>query len=172
MAEQLRVIHDARGVVAVDKPPGLESTGRTPDDPGGAQHHLQVQLGRKLWLVHQLDRDTSGVLVFVRKKRLVAVWQEALGRSMFGPIIQRACEKAWSDRYESADEMLRALEQIDLDAAERDLQQLSHRLPHEPPVSAARPAEPSPTDTRRAWILLGGIVLVLLVLLVVKKLTG
>lgn len=67
--------------MAIDKPPGLESTGRTPDDPGGVQHHLQVQLGRKLWLVHQLDRDTSGVLVFVRKKRLVAEWQAALKNS-------------------------------------------------------------------------------------------
>lgn len=81
MRDSLRVIHDAEGVVAIDKPPGLESTGRTPDDPGGVQHHLQARLGRRLWLVHQLDRDTSGVLVFVRKKRLVAEWQATLPRS-------------------------------------------------------------------------------------------
>lgn len=72
----LRVLFDEDGVVVVDKPPGLESTGRTPDDPGGVQHHLQQQLRRRVWLVHQLDRDTSGVLVFVRKRSLVAVLSE------------------------------------------------------------------------------------------------
>lgn len=74
------VLHDADGVVVVDKPAGLETTGRTPDDPGGVQHHLQRQLGRRLWAVHQLDRDTSGVLVFVRRRPLVAAWQARLAR--------------------------------------------------------------------------------------------
>lgn len=67
----LRVLFDSDGIVVVDKPAGLESTGRTPDDPGGVQHHLQQRLKRRLWLVHQLDRDTSGLLVFVRKRSLV-----------------------------------------------------------------------------------------------------
>jgi len=75
---RLTILHDADGVVAVDKPPGLEATGRTPDDPGGVQHHLQRQLRRPLWAAHQLDRDTSGVLIFVRRRSLVARWQEAL----------------------------------------------------------------------------------------------
>ncbi|MFK7987099.1 MAG: RluA family pseudouridine synthase [Sandaracinaceae bacterium] len=72
----LRVLFDEDSVVVVNKPAGLESTGRTPDDPGGAQHHLQRQLGRRLWLVHQLDRHTSGLLVFVRKRSLVAPMSE------------------------------------------------------------------------------------------------
>ncbi len=72
------VIYDAGGVVAVDKPAGLETSGRTVDDPRGVQHHLAVQLKRRVWAVHQLDRDTSGVLVFVRRRSLVAPWQEAL----------------------------------------------------------------------------------------------
>ncbi|MEQ9073990.1 MAG: RluA family pseudouridine synthase [Sandaracinaceae bacterium] len=77
---RLSILHDADGVVVVDKPPGLEATGRTPDDPGGVQHHLATQLRRPVWAVHQLDRDTSGVLIFVRKRSLVARWQEALAR--------------------------------------------------------------------------------------------
>ncbi|HJL18170.1 MAG TPA: RNA pseudouridine synthase [Sandaracinaceae bacterium LLY-WYZ-13_1] len=74
------VLLDEDGVVVVDKPAGLESTGRTPDDPGGVQRHLADRLGRRIWAVHQLDRDTTGVLVFVRRKSLVAVWQRRLGR--------------------------------------------------------------------------------------------
>lgn len=78
---EFELLHDAGGVVVVNKPAGLESTGRTTDDPGGVQHHLQRRLGRRLWLVHQLDRETSGALIFVRKKALVAVWQERLRAS-------------------------------------------------------------------------------------------
>jgi 23S rRNA-/tRNA-specific pseudouridylate synthase len=77
---ELRILRDAEGVVVVDKPPGLESTGRTPDDPGGVQRRLADRLGRRVWAVHQLDRDTSGVLVFVRRKSLVAQWQRRLAR--------------------------------------------------------------------------------------------
>jgi len=75
---RLPILHDAEGVVVVDKPPGLEATGRTRDDPGGVEHHLATQLRRRVWAVHQLDRDTSGALIFVRKKALVAPWQARL----------------------------------------------------------------------------------------------
>lgn len=81
MSERITVLHDTGGLIAVDKPAGLESTGRAVDDPGGVQHHLQTQLRRPLWLVHQLDRDTTGVLLFVRKRRLVAEWQARLRRA-------------------------------------------------------------------------------------------
>jgi 23S rRNA-/tRNA-specific pseudouridylate synthase len=71
----LRILHDADGVVVVDKPPGLETAGRTLDDPSSLQFQLARQLGRKVWAVHQLDRDTSGVSVFVRRAARVADWQ-------------------------------------------------------------------------------------------------
>lgn len=73
------ILVDRDGVVVVDKPPGLESTGRTPEDPAGVQRWLTDRLGRPVWLVHQLDRETSGVLVFVRRRSLVPVWQRRLG---------------------------------------------------------------------------------------------
>jgi 23S rRNA-/tRNA-specific pseudouridylate synthase len=76
---ELHILRDEDGAVVVDKPPGLESTGRSLDDPGAVQFWLSRQLGRKVWAVHQLDRDTSGALVFVRKKSLVAEWQRLLG---------------------------------------------------------------------------------------------
>ncbi|MEM1413857.1 MAG: RNA pseudouridine synthase [Myxococcota bacterium] len=74
----LPVLHDAEGLVAVDKPAGLPSTGRTPDDPGSVRFRLEAQLGARVWAVHQLDRGTSGVNLFVRKKALVASWQARL----------------------------------------------------------------------------------------------
>lgn len=76
---ELHILQDEAGLVVVDKPPGLESTGRNLDDPRAVQFRLARQLGKKVWAVHQLDRDTSGVLLFVRKKSLVAELQRLLG---------------------------------------------------------------------------------------------
>lgn len=66
------------GVLVVDKPAGMSTSGRDLDEPGSAQWHLMQAHRRMIWAVHQLDRDTSGVNVFVRRRTLVAPWQQAL----------------------------------------------------------------------------------------------
>lgn len=81
MTDRISVLHDAAGVVVVDKPAGLETAGRSLADPRSVQHRLAAQLGRPVWAVHQLDRETSGVNVFVRKRSLVAAWQAELKRA-------------------------------------------------------------------------------------------
>lgn len=49
--------------VAVDKPPGLPVIpSRDPQEPC-LQHRLQAQMGQRLWVVHRIDRDTSGVVL-------------------------------------------------------------------------------------------------------------
>jgi tRNA pseudouridine65 synthase len=64
----LRLVHDDRWLVAVDKPAGL-LVHRTALD---AQAHtdlltqLQAQLAAPLWPVHRLDKGTSGVLLLAR----------------------------------------------------------------------------------------------------------
>jgi 23S rRNA pseudouridine1911/1915/1917 synthase len=59
----LRILHEDRDLLAVDKPPGLPAQ----PTPGGATSLLLLasrHLGREAGLVHRLDRDTSGVTVF------------------------------------------------------------------------------------------------------------
>jgi len=59
----LRILHEDREVLAVDKPPGLPAQ----PTPGGAPSLLllaSAHLGREAGLVHRLDRGTSGVTVF------------------------------------------------------------------------------------------------------------
>lgn len=73
------VLHDEGGLIVVDKPAGLASTGRSLDDPDCLQWHLARWARRKVWAVHQLDKQTSGVNLFVRRKALVAEWQRILG---------------------------------------------------------------------------------------------
>lgn len=60
-----RLLHDAGSWVAVDKPAGtLVIPGRGEATSPVLRDALERQLGRKVFVVHRLDRDTSGVLVF------------------------------------------------------------------------------------------------------------
>lgn len=61
---ELRVLHEGAGVLVVAKPAGvLVIPGRGEGGPS-LREQLEEQLHRKVFVVHRLDRDTSGVLVF------------------------------------------------------------------------------------------------------------
>lgn len=61
----LQVLHEDRDLVAVDKPPGrLVIPGRGPPERTVRQE-AEEAFGR-LWVVHRLDRGTSGVLLLCR----------------------------------------------------------------------------------------------------------
>ncbi|MBX3251340.1 MAG: RNA pseudouridine synthase, partial [Myxococcales bacterium] len=74
----LRVLHDEAGLVAVDKPAGLPTTGRDRADPRSVEAALAALLRREVWAVHQLDTGTTGVCLFVRRRSLVAPWSARL----------------------------------------------------------------------------------------------
>ena len=61
------VLYADGDVVVVDKPAGLPTV-PAPDGPmdGCVRAVLERQLGAAVWVVHRLDRDTSGVLLFAR----------------------------------------------------------------------------------------------------------
>jgi tRNA pseudouridine32 synthase / 23S rRNA pseudouridine746 synthase len=61
----IAVLHEDAHVLAVDKPPGrLVIPGRGTDERS-LREELETEYGR-LWVVHRLDRGTSGVLLFAR----------------------------------------------------------------------------------------------------------
>ncbi len=66
------VIYDEEGLLVIDKPPHLPSTGLKLSDPYCLQSVLMEDFRQSLWAVHQLDADTSGLILFVRRKELVA----------------------------------------------------------------------------------------------------
>lgn len=71
LPDPVRLEHD--GVVVCDKPPGLPTTGRDLSDPRCLQGLLMARRRRhKVWAAHQLDQDTSGLVLFVLRKPLVA----------------------------------------------------------------------------------------------------
>lgn len=61
----LEVLGRAGGLVAIAKPAGrVVIPGRTPEPEPPLNEELGRQLGQKIWVVHRLDRETSGVLLF------------------------------------------------------------------------------------------------------------
>jgi RluA family pseudouridine synthase len=61
------VIYNDADMVVVNKPPGLPvvpASGTSPAESVRGQ--MERQLGVRLWVVHRLDRDASGALLFAR----------------------------------------------------------------------------------------------------------
>jgi RluA family pseudouridine synthase len=50
--------------VAIDKPASIAVIPGRDGDPDCVRTRLEAQLGQPIWVVHRLDRDTSGVLLF------------------------------------------------------------------------------------------------------------
>lgn len=64
------VLWSAEGLLAVDKPAGVPVIpGRSEAGGPPLRERLEAQLGRRLWVVHRLDRDTSGVLLLALDPR-------------------------------------------------------------------------------------------------------
>jgi RluA family pseudouridine synthase len=58
------VLWTGPGLVAVDKPAGMPVVpGRSEAGGPPLRERIEAQLGRRVWVVHRLDRDTSGVLL-------------------------------------------------------------------------------------------------------------
>jgi 23S rRNA pseudouridine1911/1915/1917 synthase len=83
---QLTILYSDRDLIAIDKPAGLLSVGNTKETQEHALAILRRQLSRrskeiKLWPVHRIDRDTSGVLLFATSREIreavMAKWDMA-----------------------------------------------------------------------------------------------
>jgi len=75
--QKLEIIHQDKDLIAINKPAGLLSVGTTKENKNHALALLRTQLSRgkksdntKLWPVHRLDRDTSGILLFATSKEV------------------------------------------------------------------------------------------------------
>lgn len=79
--DDLEIIYEDQWLIIVDKPSGLlsMSTGKTGEDTAYARVY---DYAGKIFVVHRLDRDTSGLLVFAKdeetKIALQGNWEEAV----------------------------------------------------------------------------------------------
>jgi 23S rRNA pseudouridine1911/1915/1917 synthase len=72
------ILLEADGLIAVNKPAGIPSTGKSLDEPGSMQYALMRHYRRMIWAIHQIDAETTGVNLFTRRRPLVAEVTEAL----------------------------------------------------------------------------------------------
>jgi 23S rRNA pseudouridine955/2504/2580 synthase len=63
-----RIVFEDRNFLAIDKPSGLASHGGSGIRLGAIEQLRQLRPNETLELVHRLDRDTSGVLLFSRRR--------------------------------------------------------------------------------------------------------
>jgi RluA family pseudouridine synthase len=63
------VLYEDDAVVAVDKPVGLASIPERHRHTENLFTQVQRQVGHPLWVVHRLDKDVSGVLLFAKHAR-------------------------------------------------------------------------------------------------------
>lgn len=83
---KLEIIYSDKDLIAINKPAGLLSVSTTSETKFHALAILRTQLSRgknqiKLWPVHRLDRDTSGILLFATSKEIreevMSTWDKA-----------------------------------------------------------------------------------------------
>lgn len=86
MPSQLEILYADRDLIAINKPAGLLSVATNKETRQHALAMLRSQLSRrsqevKLWPVHRIDRDTSGVLLFATshemREAVMANWDTA-----------------------------------------------------------------------------------------------
>ena len=81
------ILHEDRDVVVIDKPAGMLTTHTRAKESNTAEEWLndyvrkgQVKSRKHVWLVHRLDRETSGVMMFAKSEEAAeafrANWNE------------------------------------------------------------------------------------------------
>ena len=86
------VLYEDSDLIVIDKPAGLLAThthlaGRAArESQATAENFLnayvrkgQAKSRKRVWLVHRLDRETSGVMMFAKDERIAAVFRERWG---------------------------------------------------------------------------------------------
>jgi RluA family pseudouridine synthase len=75
---EARIMFEEGGVLVMDKPAGMPTSGKNLDDDDCLQYWLMRRHASMVWAVHQLDADTSGVNLFVTEKALVPLFHDRL----------------------------------------------------------------------------------------------
>jgi 23S rRNA pseudouridine1911/1915/1917 synthase len=101
-AKGLAIVHEDRDILIVDKPPGLLTMGTDTEKARTAYFILtdHVRKGcakskKRIFIVHRLDRETSGVLLFAKSQEaklcLQNQWNET--KKKYLAVVHGRCEK-------------------------------------------------------------------------------
>ena len=100
----LRVLYSDDAIVAIDKPAGLlvHRSALDAHETRSAVELLRTQLDAPVWLLHRLDKATSGVLAFARSAEFASTLGQAFGA---GQVRKRylALVRGWPDEQGEID---------------------------------------------------------------------
>lgn len=119
----IALLHEDGDLLVVDKAPGILTEPTRKGEAFTVQGVLdtyvrkgQARSSKRVWPVHRLDRETSGVLVFAKspdmRERLQAVWHTAVEKTYLAVVWNRPPEPAGNLAgylYEDADLYVRPL---------------------------------------------------------------
>ena len=91
MRQGLKIVFEDQWLVVVEKPSGMLSVATDKGREVTAHSMLRNEFGR-IFIVHRLDRDTSGLLVFAKdeetKLALMQNWEEAVQERRYTAILE------------------------------------------------------------------------------------
>lgn len=91
MRQGLKIVFEDQWLVVVEKPSGMLSVATDKGREVTAHSMLREEFGR-IFIVHRLDRDTSGLLVFAKdeetKLALMENWEEAVQERRYTAILE------------------------------------------------------------------------------------
>lgn len=97
MPPGLRIIWEDRWLIVAKKETGLLTVGNESDDVHTAQNYLDAYMqfkgeGERIYIVHRIDRDTSGVLIFAKNEntqfKLRSNWNEVVHSRRYVAIVE------------------------------------------------------------------------------------
>ncbi len=120
---RFRVVYDDRDVVVVDKAPGVLTVPTAKRERSTLVDMLSAHLRREVFVVHRLDRDTSGLLVFAKDRRAA-----------------RALADTWAEHERLYDALVHGVVRVDAGVVESRLitgKNLDRRSTRDPRASGA-----------------------------------
>lgn len=98
----LQIVYEDHDIIVVDKPAGLLSIATETEKQLTAYHQLTEHVRRenpagRVFIVHRLDRDTSGLMLFAKneavKFKLQAGWKEMVVDRAYAAVVEGRVEK-------------------------------------------------------------------------------
>ncbi len=94
----LGLIHEDADILVVDKPAGLLTIATERERERTAYKMLTEYVGRRIFIVHRLDRETSGLIVFAKswaaKRALQAQFAARAPERVYGALVEGAVRRA------------------------------------------------------------------------------
>lgn len=67
--ETLKILYEDKNLIAIDKPEGLSSISENDLSKVTLHSILESKLGQKIFIVHRLDKEVSGVILFAKNSK-------------------------------------------------------------------------------------------------------